>query len=175
MYVLIDARMSKKDEAYDLGAANLLVGLGPGFEAGRNCHAVVETQRGHRLGRVYWTGQAAEDTGIPGSIAKHRLDRVLRAPRAGQVKAAANIGQTVRQGDLIAEVSDSQVVAAFDGVLRGLIHPTVRVTEGMKIGDLDPRNDVTYVDQVSDKALAIGGGVMEAILQKTDIRKKLWA
>jgi xanthine dehydrogenase accessory factor len=136
---------------------------------------VVETMRGHNLGRVFWQGSAQEDTGTPGSIARHGKDRILRAPSAGQTEPHAQIGQQLKAGDLIAVISGKEVRAPFDGVLRGLIHPSVQATAGMKIGDLDPRNDPSYCWRVSDKALAIGGGVLEALLTRPDVRAKLWA
>jgi xanthine dehydrogenase accessory factor len=173
--VLIDARMTKHAPDVIANAANLVVGLGPGFIAGENCHAVVETMRGHNLGRVLWEGGALADTGIPGSIASHSRDRVLRAPVAGRVEPAAEIGQQLKAGELIATVAGQELRAGFDGVLRGLIHPSVDVAGGMKVGDLDPRNDPSFCFRVSDKSLAIGGGVLEALLTRPEIRSKLWA
>lgn len=173
--VLIDARMTKRPPETGMKAAKLVVGLGPGFAAGENCHAVVETQRGHDLGRVIWEGAARADTGVPGSIAKVGVDRVLRAPAAGRVAGHIEIGGRVKEGGLIARVGEVEVRAPFDGVLRGLIHPSVQVEEGMKIGDLDPRGDPDFVRLVSDKALAIGGGVLEAVLSRPEIRERLWA
>lgn len=172
---LVDGRMTKQAPERGSEAAPLVVGLGPGFVAGENCHAVVETMRGHSLGRVYWQGAAAADTGIPGSIASYKRDRVLRAPADGQVAAQVEIGERVKTGALIAEVNGEALVAPFDGVLRGLVHPSLTVKKGMKIGDLDPRNEPSYCFQVSDKALAVGGGVLEAVLARPEIRKRLWA
>ncbi len=170
-HVLVDARMLKQNVTSQLNATSLLIGLGPGFEVGENCHAVIETQRGHHLGRVFWAGTAAADTGIPGSIAKYKQDRILRSPSDGKLIPHAQIGQQLKSGEIIAEVNAQPVIAPFDGVLRGLIHTSVTLTAGMKIGDLDPRNDPSFVDQVSDKALAIGGGVLEAILSVPDLRE----
>lgn len=172
--VLVDARMTKRPADVVANAADLLIGLGPGFIAGENCHAVVETMRGHNLGRVFWQGSASADTGVPGSIAQHGKDRVLRAPAAGHTEPIAQIGQQLKSGELIARVAAQDLRAPFDGVLRGLIHPTVDVEVGMKIGDLDPRNDPSYCWRVSDKALAIGGGVLEALLTRPEIRSALW-
>ena len=171
---LIDARMTKKPPETGKDAAPLVIGLGPGFIAGENCHAVVETMRGHNLGRVLWQGSAQADTGVPGTIATYNLDRVLRAPAAGRVEAAAEIGQQLKAGQLIATVAGQQLLAPFDGVLRGLVHPTLDVHEGMKIGDIDPRNDPSYCWRVSDKSLAIGGGVLEALLTRPEVRARLW-
>jgi xanthine dehydrogenase accessory factor len=172
--VLVDARMTKRPPETGLDAAPLVIGLGPGFSAADNCHAVVETQRGHSLGRVFWQGSAAEDTGVPGSIASHNLDRVLRAPKSGQLQPRFAIGDHVRKGEIIAVVDGEAVLAPFDGVLRGLVHSSLLVTAGMKIGDLDPRNEPVYCFRVSDKALAIGGGVLEAMLARPEIRGQLW-
>jgi xanthine dehydrogenase accessory factor len=171
---IIDGRMTKKGPDTNISSAQLVVGLGPGFITGVHCHAVVETLRGHNLGRVFWEGSAATDTGQPGSIVSYSVDRVLRAPAAGFLEAHAEIGQSIKKGDLIASVDGHEVRAGFDGVLRGLIHPSVELGVGMKIGDLDPRNDPSYCYRVSDKALAIGGGVLEALLTKPEIRRQLW-
>jgi len=172
---LVDARMTKRQPDVIANAAALVIGLGPGFVAGQSCHAVVETMRGHSLGRVIWQGAAQADTGVPGSIAQHGKDRVLRSPAAGSVQPHAQIGAQLKAGDLIAVVSGNELRAPFDGVLRGLVHPSVELSAGMKIADLDPRNDPSYCWRVSDKALAIGGGVLEALLSRPDVRSKLWA
>jgi xanthine dehydrogenase accessory factor len=171
---LVDARMLKRDVDTTMDVAPLVIGLGPGFEAGANCHAVVETMRGHSLGRVIWQGGAQPDTGVPGTIASQNLDRVLRAPANGTVEPHFKIGDRVKRGDRIATVSGEPVVAAFHGVLRGLVHPSLEVKQGTKIGDVDPRNDPSYIHRVSDKSLAIGGGVLEALLARPQIRSRLW-
>ncbi len=150
----------------------LHIGLGPGFHAGRNCHAVIETRRSHTLGRVYWTGTTQADTGEPEGDPR----RVLRAPSDGVVIAHANIGEHVEEGRVIAVVSNQySVISPFKGVLRGLIHDGLNVKRGIKIGDIDPRDDESACYLVSDKALAIGGGVLEAILSKEEIREQLFA
>lgn len=171
---LIDARMAKRPPETGLDAAPLVIGLGPGFDAGVNCHAVVETMRGHSLGRVIWDGTPLADTGMPGTIASQNLDRVLRAPADGHIESNFKIGDRVKQGQQIASVGGQPIVAAFDGVLRGLVHPSLEVKQGMKIGDVDPRNDPTYIHRVSDKSLSIGGGVLEALLTRSEIRVRLW-
>lgn len=172
---LVDARMTKRPPEIGLDVASLVVGLGPGFVAGQTCHAVVETMRGHDLGRVIWEGPPLPNTGRPGSIARFDLDRVLRAPADGRVKPEFAIGDRVKAGDLIATVAGTEVRAQFDGVLRGLVHPDLDVTKGMKIGDVDPRNDPAYAQRISDKSLAIGGGVLEALLAKPAIRQQLYS
>lgn len=168
--VLVDAILAKRNTGTARDHAPLVIGLGPGFVAGEECHAVIETHRGHDLGRVIWRGAAEPDTGQPGTlpgVAPHQ-SRVLRAPCAGRVRPQAAIGDAVDAGAVIAIVQGEDatrpLVAPFAGVLRGLIHPSVTVPAGMKIGDLDPRARREYCFTVSDKSLAIGGGVLEAIL-----------
>jgi len=170
---LVDARMRKKPNELGLGAAGLVVGLGPGFVAGEDSHAVVETKRGHRLGRVLWDGSAEADTRIPEAIGGHAARRVLRAPVDGAVETQHDIGALLTEGQVVALVGGVEVRAPFDGVLRGLIHPGLTVPAGTKIGDVDPRGDVSYCLEISDKALAIGGGVVEALLTRRDIRRRL--
>lgn len=171
---LADARLAKRPPETGLDAAPLVVGLGPGFVAGANCHAVVETRRGHTLGRVIWQGSAEADTGIPENTAGKGGERVLRAPAAGQLVAHAQIGDLLEPGDPIAEVDGRMVVAPFAGALRGLLYPGLPVQPGMKIGDLDPRREPSYCFMFSDKALAVGGGVLEALLARPGIRARLW-
>ncbi len=161
---LVDARMTKRPPEYPRTIAALVVGLGPGFAAGENCHAVIETNRGHCLGRVYWQGRAEPDTGIPEAVLKHQADRVLRAPADGVLRQRAPLGERVAAGQVLAEVGGLPVRAPFDGVLRGLVHSGVRVRRGLKIGDVDPRGEPRYARLISDKALAVGGGVLEALL-----------
>ena len=162
--VLVDARMAKRNIDTRMDQAPLVVALGPGFEAGRDCHAVVETNRGHWLGRVYWQGSAEPDTGTPGVVAGHGAERVLRAPVAGTVRTLAEIGQQVDAGQVVAEVEGVPVRAPFPGVVRGLIADGTQVPAGLKIGDIDPRGKREHCFTVSDKALAVGGGVLEAVL-----------
>jgi xanthine dehydrogenase accessory factor len=171
--VIVDGRMIKMPPNYEHPAAPLVIGLGPGFLAGVHCHAVVETMRGHYLGRVYWQGEAEPDTGIPESVQNHQTERVLRAPADGQLNNRVDIGDIVQQGDIIADVNGALVQAHFSGLLRGLLHHGLYVHRGMKIGDLDPRIDNRMHQKISDKALAIGGGVMEAILSVPEMRRKL--
>jgi xanthine dehydrogenase accessory factor len=171
--VIVDARMTKAAPAYQHPAAPLVIGLGPGFTAGIHCHAVVETMRGHYLGRVYWHGSASPDTGVPESIQNHVVERVLRAPTAGTLRTLADIGDIVQEGQMIAAVQNQPVKAHFSGLLRGLLHNGSLVQKGMKIGDLDPRGDARMVRFVSDKALAVGGGVLEAVMSVPTIRIKL--
>jgi xanthine dehydrogenase accessory factor len=169
--VIVDGRMIKRPPESIGYAPQLYIGLGPGFIAGENCQAVVETRRGHTLGRVYWRGVPDPDTGVPdGNPA-----RVLRAPVDGKLIVHAEIGQHVEAGQAIAEVAGQMVTAPFPGVLRGLLHPGLTITRGLKIGDVDPRGDPRLCQMVSDKALSIGGGVLEAILSRPELRGQLWA
>ncbi|MCS6992277.1 MAG: selenium-dependent molybdenum cofactor biosynthesis protein YqeB [Anaerolineales bacterium] len=158
---LIDARLLKQTAPSLRENYPLVIGLGPGFTAGENCHAVIETQRGHTLGRVYWHGAASPDSGRPEGDPR----RVLRAPCDGIVIGCAQIGDHLEAGEMIAQVEGEAIRAPFAGVLRGLIRPGMQVKQGLKIGDLDPRDQRAYCFLVSDKALAIGGGVLEALLQ----------
>jgi xanthine dehydrogenase accessory factor len=171
--IIIDARMRKVFTESELSDEQMLIGIGPGFFAGRNCHCVVETKRGPFLGRVYWDGTAEPDSGVPDRVGGFEKERVLRAPADGNVKALARIGDLLEAGDVIAVVGGMQIKAAFKGVLRGMIHDGLHVTMGTKIGDLDPRNDPLLCSLISDKALAVGGGVLEAILSKENLRKEL--
>jgi xanthine dehydrogenase accessory factor len=168
--VLVDAIMAKANTGTGLEDAPLVVALGPGFSAGQDCHAVIETNRGHWLGRVIGEGPAQPDSKTPGSMKGHAIDRVLRAPAAGRVRALVGIGDRIKAGQAVATVAGQEVRAPFDGVLRGLIHPHVEVTPGFKIGDLDPRGEVRHCFTISDKSLAIGGGVLEAILASDLVR-----
>jgi xanthine dehydrogenase accessory factor len=220
--VVVDARLIKQPPSPLLIDVPLHIGLGPGFHAGEDCHAVIETRRSHTLGRVYWTGTTQPDSGEPEGDRR----RVLRAPSDGVVVAHVKIGEHVEEGQVIAEIrphvipleghqdgvskatfapgahlpraqvpgsagenlednirdssvaplsqSDMKVVSPFKGVLRGLIRPGLHVTKGLKIGDVDPRDDPSACYLVSDKALSIGGGVLEAILSSAEIREKLF-
>lgn len=162
--VVVDARMAKYNLDTHIKDAPLVVALGPGFIAGRDCHAVIETQRGHHLGRVIWQGSTAPNDGRPEPVKGYAGERVLRAPCAGTLEAKRKIGECVTEGDCLAVVDGAPVRAPFDGVLRGIVHDGLEVTAGMKIGDLDPRGVRDYCFEISDKALAVGGGVLEAII-----------
>ena len=172
--VVVDARMRKKSPGAGKELATLVIGLGPGFVAGENCHAVVETNRGHNLGRVLWAGPPQADTGIPGTIMGYGAERILRAPEDGKLVTGVKIGDQVKSGTVIALVGSQAVLAPFDGVLRGLIKPGTHVIKGDKIGDVDPRNDPSLCSLISDKSRAVGGGVLEAILACPDLRSGLW-
>ncbi|MFN3534918.1 MAG: selenium-dependent molybdenum cofactor biosynthesis protein YqeB [Desulfatiglandales bacterium] len=162
--ILIDATMAKKNLGTSINDAQLVIGLGPGFEAGKDVHLVVETKRGHTLGRVIEKGSALPNTGEPEPVLGHTHDRVLRASADGIWRPFKEIGEKVERGELVGEIEGRGVRASISGTLRGLIRAGIRVTHGLKIGDIDPRGQVDYAFTVSDKALAISGGVLEAIL-----------
>ncbi len=163
--VVVDARLAKRPLDTTIDDAPLVVALGPGFTAGVDCHAVVETMRGHHLGRVRWEGSAAPDTGTPGRVGGRGAERVLRAPGEGRARWRVAIGDRVEDGQVLGDVDGVTVTAPFDGVVRGLIAESVEVAAGLKIGDVDPRSDLDGTHhQISDKALAVGGGVVEAVL-----------
>jgi xanthine dehydrogenase accessory factor len=163
--VVIDAILAKKNPGTHMGEAPLVIGLGPGFVAGKDAHLVVETNRGHNLGRILTSGSAEPNTGIPGAIGGYAAERVLRAPCDGEFKAGCAIGDQVQKGDVVATVEADVVRAKIDGVLRGLIRSPSSVSRGLKLGDIDPRGDVDYCYTISDKARAISGSVLEAILR----------
>ena len=170
--VLVDGIMAKKNLGTRVEDAPLVIGLGPGFTAGSDVHAVIETKRGHFLGRVLREGQAEADTGIPGAVMGYTGQRIVRAPEKGPFQSRLGIGALVREGDLLGYVGPQPVPAPLTGVLRGLIHDGVQVRPGMKIGDVDPRGNREACWIISDKALAIGGGVLEAILSWMSGRQK---
>lgn len=162
---LIDATLAKKNLGTSLKDAPLVIALGPGFEAGVDAHFVVETNRGHRLGRLIMEGSAEPNTGVPGSVLGHAADRVLRAPADGVWQNHLDIGDTVQKGALVGDVEGKPVKASIDGIIRGLIHPGITVSNGKKIGDIDPRSQRENCFTISEKALAIAGGVLEGILR----------
>lgn len=162
--VIVDAIMAKRNLGTAISQAELVIGLGPGFEAGRDVHVVVETQRGHDLGRIILEGCACPDTGTPGDIGGKTAQRVLRAPTDGVFESDLAIGSVVQLGETIGYISGVPVTTNTDGVIRGLIRPGTFVPSGLKIGDVDPRREIPFCFTVSDKARAIAGGVMEAIL-----------
>jgi xanthine dehydrogenase accessory factor len=162
--VLIDAIMAKRNTGTAITDAPFVVALGPGFTPNVDCHSVVETQRGHRLGRVLWSDSAEPNTGLPGEIGGKGAERVLRAPCNGVAAGVKHIGDKVALGEIIARISGEPVLAPFDGILRGLVHDGLPVQSGTKIGDVDPRAKREHCFTISDKALAIAGGVLEAVL-----------
>jgi len=164
--VVVDAIIAKKNLGTSMSEAPLTIGLGPGFEAGKNVHIAVETNRGHNLGRVILKGCPEPNTGIPGSTNGFTHERVLRSPCAGTFRSDLDIGAVVKKGQVIANVNGNDVIAGIDGVLRGQIRNNTKVDIRLKIGDIDPRGEVEYCSTVSEKARAIGGSVLEAVLSR---------
>ena len=170
--VLIEATLSKYNSGVTMDDAPIVIALGPGYEAGKDVHAVIETNRGHNLGRVYLRGCAESNTGVPGAIGGYTIERLLRAPCAGALYGVRQIGDLVQAGETVAvvrtnEISDNEtapVVAAISGILRGLMRDGLHVSSGMKVGDIDPRAAREHCFTISDKSRAIAGGVLEAIL-----------
>lgn len=161
---VVDAILAKRNTGTAITDAPVVIGVGPGFTAGVDCHAVVETMRGHTLGRVLYTGSALPNTGMPGLIGGFSGERVLRAPADGVFQPLADIGQQVREGDIAATVEGAPMVCTLTGVLRGILPAGTVVHRGMKAGDIDPRCAMDHCYTASDKALSVGGGVLEAIL-----------
>ena len=161
---MIDAIMAKHNTGTRLTDAPIVVALGPGFVAGVDCHAVVETNRGHNLGRVYYRGSAETDTGVPGQIGGENYRRVLRAPTSGAFHAERKIGEVVKAGEVIGYVGSVPLMAQIDGVLRGVLADGLSIAGGTKVADIDPRGNVRHCFSVSDKAWAVGGGVLEAVM-----------
>ena len=161
---VVDAILAKRNLGTCITDAPVVIGVGPGFTAGRDCHAVVETMRGHTLGRVYYEGSALPNTGVPGLIGGFSGERVLRAPADGTFQPLRSIGDQVREGDIAATVNGVPMVCTLTGVLRGILPEGTQVHKGMKAGDIDPRCKMEHCYTASDKALAVGGGVLEALL-----------
>lgn len=169
---VVDAILAKKNLGTGLTDAPVVIGVGPGFTAGVDCHAVVETMRGHDLGRVILRGSAMPNTGVPGNIAGHSGDRILRAPADGVFRQCLEIGAQVRAGDIAGEVNGIPMRCRIDGTLRGILADGTEVQKGMKSGDVDPRGIADYCIRVSDKAMAVGGGVLEALLEVSGVLKE---
>ncbi|NMM61909.1 EF2563 family selenium-dependent molybdenum hydroxylase system protein [Clostridium sp. P21] len=164
LYILVDAILAKKNLGTTIDMANVVIGVGPGFIAGEDVDAVVETRRGHDLGRVILNGSAEVDTGIPGNICGYGIERVIKSPKVGEVKIIKDIGSIVESGETVALVDNVEVKAKISGVVRGMIQEKYYVSENMKMADVDPRANVDNCFSVSDKARAVGGGVLEGIL-----------
>lgn len=164
-HVILDATLAKKNLGTAITDAPLVIAVGPGFEVGKDAHFVVETNRGHHLGRLLTRGSAEPDTGIPGPVQGFTTERVLRAPADGPWQNRLDIGDLVDAGEEVGSVNGRAVQARIGGVIRGLIRPGITVSEGLKIGDIDPRGRREFCDTISEKALAISGGVLEGILR----------
>ena len=166
--VFVEATLSKYNSGINVDDAPIVIALGPGYEAGRDAHAVIETNRGHNLGRVYLEGTAEPNTGVPGTIAGYAGERLLRAPCAGRLYGVHQIGDQIREGEVVAIIKSGEatvpITALIPGILRGLVRDDLTVSAGMKVGDIDPRAMREHCFTISDKSRAIGGGVLEAIL-----------
>jgi len=164
--VLVDAIMAKKNLGTQINDAPWVIGLGPGFTAGKDVHVVIETNRGNNLGKMILNGTADPDTGIPGEISGYTIERLLRTMKKGIFHPQKSIGERVNKGSVVAVVDDFPVIAIISGVVRGLLREGIEVKKGMKVGDIDPRGKRELCFNISDKARAIGGGVLEAILYR---------
>jgi xanthine dehydrogenase accessory factor len=163
-HVVLDAILAKKNLGTGIGDAPLVIGLGPGFCAGKDVHLVIETNRGHDLGRLIWEGTAEPDTGIPGAIGGYSAERVMRAPSTGKFEALKEIGDSVEANERVAVVQGAPMQSQIPGVLRGILRDGNTVKKGMKSGDVDPRGNRDACFTISDKARSIGGSVLEGIL-----------
>ena len=170
---VVDAILAKKNLGTTISDAPIVLALGPGFTAGVDCHGVIETKRGHDLGRLILEGTAIPNTGVPGDVGGYTTERIIRAPADGPFEPVAQIGQQVNLGDVVAKVNDIPVTAQLTGIVRGMLPAGIPVTTGMKAGDIDPRCEVRHCFTVSDKARAIGGGVLEGLLY-VGRRLRLW-
>lgn len=163
-FAFVDAAIAKRNLGTHMDMAPFVIGLGPGFTAGRDVHVVIETKRGHQLGRIIRNGSAIANTGIPGIIGGYGKERVIHSPAAGRFKGEAQIGDIVQKGQIIAHIDDVPVYASLDGLLRGILRDGLYVPEHFKIADIDPRlaeHDNCFT--ISDKARTIAGGVLQAI------------
>ncbi|MDO4555618.1 MAG: selenium-dependent molybdenum cofactor biosynthesis protein YqeB [Lachnospiraceae bacterium] len=166
---VIDAILAKKNLGTNREMAPVTIGLGPGFSAPEDVCAVIETKRGHRLGRVIYQGSAIANTGIPGVIAGYGKERVIHAPATGRIENKHEIGDLVEEGEIIAMIGDTPVKASLTGVLRGIIKDGYPVKKGLKIADIDPRKEEQKnCFTISDKARCVGGGALEALLHLLD-------
>lgn len=170
--ILVDATLAKKNLGMNKEMASITIGVGPGFNAGHDVDVVVETIRGHDLGRLIFRGYAKANTGIPGKILGYGKERVLRAPCNGIIKNLSDIGDNIKKNQIIAYVENEPVKASIDGVLRGMIMNNSEVKEGLKIADIDPRGIKKYCFTISDKARSVAGGVLEAILYMKKTRRE---
>jgi len=161
--IIIDGRMLKERTDQTIDEARLVIGIGPGFTINQNCHLAVETNRGHHLGRVIYEGSTAKNTGSPGNVNGYTDERVIHAPEAGTFQSDCQIGQKVNTGEVIGKVKNIILKTKISGVIRGLLKPGIEVKAGTKLADVDPRSEENYCYYISDKALAIAGGVLEAI------------
>lgn len=174
---LIEATLAKRNSGITINDAPIVIALGPGYEAGKDAHAVIETNRGHNLGRVYLQGCAEPNTGVPGMVGGYAGERLLRAPRAGLLYGVHHIGDQVQAGETVAIVKDgaitASIITAIPGILRGLVRDGLPVQADMKVGDIDPRAAREHCFTISDKSRAIAGGVLEAVMYFLQKRSEL--
>lgn len=162
--VVVDAIIAKKNIGTSIDDAPIVIGVGPGFEAGVDCNLVVETKRGHYLGKVIEEGSAIPNTGVPGNIGGYTKERIIRASNDGVIEPVVAIGDFVNKGQVVAYIDGVEVLAEIDGIVRGMLQNGIKVFKGMKSGDIDPRCERNHCFTISDKARSIGGGVLEAIM-----------
>ncbi len=171
-FCVIDSILAKKNMGTKIDMAEIVIGVGPGFTAGQDCHAVVETKRGHSLGKIYYSGYAIENTGVPGEIMGYSSERVIHANNAGEFQIIKEITSIVKKGDVIAKINGNNVYATIDGILRGIISDKVPIKKGMKIADIDPRRlELNNCSTISEKARCVAGGVLEAVLYLDRVKK----
>lgn len=162
--VIVDAIIAKKNLGTSIDDASIVIGVGPGFEAKKDCHLVIETKRGHYLGKVIEEGSAIPNTGVPGNIGGYTKERIIRASSNGKIRPIVKIGDYVKKGEVVAYIDGVEVLAEIDGIVRGMLQEGIEVFKGMKSGDIDPRCEKNHCFTISDKARSIGGGVLEAIM-----------
>ena len=168
---VVDAIIAKKNLGTSIKDAPIVIGVGPGFEAKVDCHLVVETKRGHYLGKVIENGTAIPNTGVPGNIGGYTKERIIRASADGEIKPVVSIGEFVMKGQVVAYIDGVEVLAEIDGIVRGMLQEGIEVFKGMKSGDIDPRCEKDHCFTISDKARSIGGGVLEAIMYMSNKNK----
>jgi len=160
----VDARLLKRTVKDCRPLGGFTIGLGPGFTVGANCDVIIETMRGHNLGRIIWKGIATPNTGVPGKLGGVSAKRVIYSPKTGNIKWYVDIGKIVEQNQLLGKIEGIEIKSYIGGVVRGLISPKVIVTKGMKVADVDPRGSEVDYNTISDKARCVGRGVLEAIM-----------
>lgn len=168
--VIIDAILAKKNLGTKITDAPFVIGVGPGFTAGEDCHCVVETKRGHTLGTAIYEGSAIPNTGVPGNVGGYTIERLIRAAAPGEMVPLAAIGDVVKKGQAVAVTGGKEVYAQMDGIVRGMLQSGVMVSENLKIGDIDARCEIDHCFTISDKARSVGGGVLEAVTRFEHMR-----
>lgn len=161
--VIVDAILAKKNLGTEITDAPFVIGAGPGFTAGKDCNCVVETKRGHTLGNIIWHGSAIPNTGVPGNVGGYTVERLIRASADGVMEPKVQIGEYAEKGQIVALTGGVPVYAQMSGIVRGMLQEGVHVWKNLKIGDIDARTEVSHCYTISDKARAIGGGVLEAV------------